>query len=201
MIMMGSLQPLELRKMAVEGLLYLQALPAWRYGSILIRTLLLFVPVDAVLFINPSLLYLLSFEQVLESSGTLGKGQKRKASQLNKAITIGSSPILYTQPVASAGKKILRYYYTTLAISHILMQTSTQTRLDPNLCVKPTACLCFRSQFRSPPSVMAIWICWLVPQTLRNLGLPSCAVFIKGSRHPSVIYQATLRQPLRLGVC
>ncbi|KAM7414227.1 hypothetical protein PAMA_019175 [Pampus argenteus] len=40
--------------------------------------------------------------KVLESSAALGKGQKRKASQLNKAITIGSSPILYTQPVASA---------------------------------------------------------------------------------------------------
>ncbi|XP_042267071.1 formin-binding protein 4 isoform X1 [Thunnus maccoyii] len=40
--------------------------------------------------------------KALESSGPLGKGQKRKASQMNKAITIGSSPILYTQPVASA---------------------------------------------------------------------------------------------------
>ncbi|XP_061678425.1 formin-binding protein 4 isoform X2 [Syngnathoides biaculeatus] len=39
--------------------------------------------------------------QVLESSGSLGKGQKRKAGQLNKAI-IGSSPILYTQHVATA---------------------------------------------------------------------------------------------------
>uniref|UniRef100_A0A665UN13 Formin binding protein 4 n=1 Tax=Echeneis naucrates TaxID=173247 RepID=A0A665UN13_ECHNA len=36
-----------------------------------------------------------------ETSGSLGKGQKRKAGQLNKAITIGSSPILYTQPAAS----------------------------------------------------------------------------------------------------
>ncbi|TMS05285.1 Formin-binding protein 4 [Larimichthys crocea] len=34
-------------------------------------------------------------------SATFGKGQKRKAGQLNKAI-IGSSPILYTQPAASA---------------------------------------------------------------------------------------------------
>ncbi|KAM3609121.1 uncharacterized protein V6R79_009953 [Siganus canaliculatus] len=40
--------------------------------------------------------------KVAESSGPLGKGQKRKASQLNKAITIGSSPILYTQPPVSA---------------------------------------------------------------------------------------------------
>ncbi len=44
--------------------------------------------------------------QIVESSGPLGKGQKRKAGQLNKAITIGSSPILYTQPAASAGKQI-----------------------------------------------------------------------------------------------
>ncbi|XP_041794787.1 formin-binding protein 4 isoform X2 [Chelmon rostratus] len=40
--------------------------------------------------------------KIVESSGPLGKGQKRKAGQLNKAITIGSSPILYTQPAASA---------------------------------------------------------------------------------------------------
>lgn len=63
-----------------------------------------FLFLDAGLCINPSLLYFLSLEQVVESTGSLGKGQKRKASQLNKAITIGSSPILYTQPVASAGK-------------------------------------------------------------------------------------------------
>ncbi|XP_042352216.1 formin-binding protein 4 isoform X2 [Plectropomus leopardus] len=40
--------------------------------------------------------------KTVESSGPLGKGQKRKASQLSKAITIGSSPILYTQPAVSA---------------------------------------------------------------------------------------------------
>ncbi|XP_026166764.1 formin-binding protein 4 isoform X2 [Mastacembelus armatus] len=40
--------------------------------------------------------------KAVESSAPSGKGQKRKASQLNKAITIGSSPILYTQPAASA---------------------------------------------------------------------------------------------------
>ncbi|XP_029289496.1 formin-binding protein 4 isoform X2 [Cottoperca gobio] len=40
--------------------------------------------------------------KILESSGAFGKGQKRKASQLSKAITIGSSPILYTQPAFSA---------------------------------------------------------------------------------------------------
>ncbi|KAM9352142.1 formin-binding protein 4 [Symphorus nematophorus] len=40
--------------------------------------------------------------KIVESSGPLGKGQKRKAGQLNKTITIGSSPILYTQPAATA---------------------------------------------------------------------------------------------------
>ncbi|XP_026221311.1 formin-binding protein 4 isoform X1 [Anabas testudineus] len=43
-----------------------------------------------------------SMKQIVESSGPLVKGQKRKASQMNKSITIGSSPILYTQPAASA---------------------------------------------------------------------------------------------------
>uniref|UniRef100_UPI0037E724E4 formin-binding protein 4 isoform X2 n=1 Tax=Semicossyphus pulcher TaxID=241346 RepID=UPI0037E724E4 len=38
--------------------------------------------------------------KIVETS--LGKGQKRKAGQLNKTITIGSSPILYTQPAVSA---------------------------------------------------------------------------------------------------
>nr|XP_020469405.1 formin-binding protein 4 isoform X2 [Monopterus albus] len=40
--------------------------------------------------------------KTVDSSGPLGKGQKRKSSQLNKAITIGSSPILYTQSAATA---------------------------------------------------------------------------------------------------
>ncbi|XP_044047855.1 formin-binding protein 4 isoform X2 [Siniperca chuatsi] len=40
--------------------------------------------------------------KIVELSVPLGKGQKRKAGQLNKAVTIGSSPILYTQPAASA---------------------------------------------------------------------------------------------------
>ncbi|XP_075894314.1 formin-binding protein 4 isoform X2 [Nelusetta ayraudi] len=40
--------------------------------------------------------------KLAETSCPLGKGQKRKASQLNKAITIGSSPILYTQPAVNA---------------------------------------------------------------------------------------------------
>lgn len=40
--------------------------------------------------------------KIVESSSSLGKGQKRKASQLSKTITIGSSPIIYTQPTVSA---------------------------------------------------------------------------------------------------
>ncbi|XP_076027087.1 formin-binding protein 4 isoform X2 [Genypterus blacodes] len=40
--------------------------------------------------------------KVVEASGLMGKGQKRKAGQLSKTITIGSSAILYTQPTASA---------------------------------------------------------------------------------------------------
>ncbi|XP_034391084.1 formin-binding protein 4 isoform X2 [Cyclopterus lumpus] len=40
--------------------------------------------------------------KIVESSAPLGKAQKRKASQLNKSITIGSNPILYTQPAFSA---------------------------------------------------------------------------------------------------
>lgn len=40
--------------------------------------------------------------KIVESSAPMGKAQKRKASQLNKAITIGSNPILYTQPAFSA---------------------------------------------------------------------------------------------------
>ncbi|XP_068459222.1 formin-binding protein 4 isoform X2 [Clinocottus analis] len=40
--------------------------------------------------------------KILETSAPLGKALKRKASQLSKAITIGSNPILYTQPAFSA---------------------------------------------------------------------------------------------------
>lgn len=40
MIMMGSPQPLELRKMAVEGLLYPQALPALKYIIIILIKIL-----------------------------------------------------------------------------------------------------------------------------------------------------------------
>uniref|UniRef100_A0A4W5NYD4 Formin binding protein 4 n=2 Tax=Hucho hucho TaxID=62062 RepID=A0A4W5NYD4_9TELE len=44
--------------------------------------------------------------KVVESTASLGKSQKRKASgsgQLTKAVTIGSSAILYTQAIATAG--------------------------------------------------------------------------------------------------
>ncbi|XP_029008268.1 formin-binding protein 4 [Betta splendens] len=41
--------------------------------------------------------------KIVESSGPMVKGQKRKANQMNKSITIGSSPILYTQPVVNTG--------------------------------------------------------------------------------------------------
>ncbi|KAM3870005.1 formin-binding protein 4 [Diretmus argenteus] len=40
--------------------------------------------------------------KVVESAAPLGKGQKRKAGQLTKAITIGHSPIIYTHPTATA---------------------------------------------------------------------------------------------------
>ncbi|XP_028263593.1 formin-binding protein 4 isoform X2 [Parambassis ranga] len=39
----------------------------------------------------------------IESSATAGKGQKRKAGQLSKTVTIGSSPIIYTQTAVSTG--------------------------------------------------------------------------------------------------
>lgn len=44
------------------------------------------------------------------TQGAMVKAQKRKApgsEQLNKAITIGSSPIIYTQPTATAGNEAL----------------------------------------------------------------------------------------------
>ncbi|XP_015237786.1 PREDICTED: formin-binding protein 4 [Cyprinodon variegatus] len=41
--------------------------------------------------------------KIVESTAAFGKGQKRKAVQGNKTVTIGSSPILYTQaPVTAA---------------------------------------------------------------------------------------------------
>lgn len=40
--------------------------------------------------------------KIVEPAGSLGKGQKRKAGQMSKSITIGSSPILYTQPAVTA---------------------------------------------------------------------------------------------------
>ncbi|XP_077953636.1 formin-binding protein 4-like isoform X1 [Gasterosteus aculeatus] len=44
--------------------------------------------------------------KIVESSVPLGKGQKRKAGQLSKSITIGSGAILYTQPAFSAAPLI-----------------------------------------------------------------------------------------------
>ncbi|XP_069018024.1 formin-binding protein 4 [Embiotoca jacksoni] len=44
--------------------------------------------------------------KIVDCPSPLGRGQKRKAGQLNKAITIGSSAILYTQPAASAAPMI-----------------------------------------------------------------------------------------------
>ncbi|XP_041853410.1 formin-binding protein 4 [Melanotaenia boesemani] len=44
--------------------------------------------------------------KVIELSSSLGKGQKRKAGQVNKTVTIGSSPIIYTQSAATAAPLI-----------------------------------------------------------------------------------------------
>ncbi|XP_077453331.1 formin-binding protein 4 isoform X2 [Stigmatopora argus] len=49
-------------------------------------------------------------EQVPEASCPPGKGQKRKAGQLNKAV-IGSSPILYTQHVATTASVVTAPVY------------------------------------------------------------------------------------------
>ncbi|XP_056137617.1 formin-binding protein 4 isoform X2 [Lampris incognitus] len=53
--------------------------------------------------------------KVMESSVPIGKGLKRKAGQVTKAITIGSSPILYTQPAASAAPVITADSYWGVA--------------------------------------------------------------------------------------
>lgn len=48
----------------------------------------------------------MSFHQAAEAAAFLARGQKRKAmgsSTLPKTVTIGSSPILYTHPTATAG--------------------------------------------------------------------------------------------------
>lgn len=49
-----------------------------------------------------SLNFFFFFWQIFESN-SLGKGQKRKAGQMNKTITIGSSPIIYTQAAVCTG--------------------------------------------------------------------------------------------------
>lgn len=126
MTMMKSLQPLELRKMAVGSLLCRQALLARRCGSSYdynYISVFIFFRRTAISF--SFILYLLSFTQAVESSGPLGKGQKRKAGQMNKTITIGSSPILYTQPAASAGKKKKKFHYTS-----IIMKTKGKATLN-----------------------------------------------------------------------
>lgn len=111
----GSLPHLEQRKMQAWGLLYLQAPLAWRYESHQVSSFISLIVDNATCEFRlkedrccQHSSYFLSLTQIVESSSTLGKSQKRKAGQLNKAITIGSSPILYTQPAAAAtaGKNI-----------------------------------------------------------------------------------------------
>lgn len=89
--------------------------------------------------------FFLSLTQITETLGSLGKGQKRKASQLSKAITIGSSPILYTQPAVSAGKIC---HYTTSALyindirnknAYLCKEHYYTTRLEPNISVSSSA--------------------------------------------------------------
>ena len=55
------------------------------------------------MYMNNVSFVLFCLSQILDTSVSLGKGQKRKAGQLNKSITIGSSAILYTQNTVSAG--------------------------------------------------------------------------------------------------
>ncbi|XP_068595773.1 formin-binding protein 4-like [Brachionichthys hirsutus] len=52
---------------------------------------------------------------ITDSPSALGRGQKRKAGQLSKAITIGSSPILYTQPAVNAASIIAATAYWGMA--------------------------------------------------------------------------------------
>lgn len=71
---------------------------------LLLMLYLLMTRIFTIKKVNLIKLNFLSLPQLVESSGLLGKGQKRKTGQQNKTITIGSSPILYTQPAVSAGK-------------------------------------------------------------------------------------------------
>ncbi|KAM8861585.1 formin-binding protein 4 [Synchiropus picturatus] len=54
---------------------------------------------------------------VVDPLAPLGKGQKRKAGQMSKSITIGSSPILYTQSVAGAAPVMAAAYWGLSAVS------------------------------------------------------------------------------------
>ncbi|KAJ3596587.1 hypothetical protein NHX12_002992 [Muraenolepis orangiensis] len=56
--------------------------------------------------------------RVHDSSVSTGRGQKRKASQLNKSITIGSGAILYTQnPVSAASVMTTNPYWGVSTVS------------------------------------------------------------------------------------
>lgn len=54
---------------------------------------------------------------VLDPIGSLGKAQKRKAGQMSKSITIGSSPILYTQSGAGAAPVMAAAYWGLTAVA------------------------------------------------------------------------------------
>ncbi|XP_037111029.1 formin-binding protein 4 isoform X1 [Syngnathus acus] len=75
--------------------------------------------------------------KVLESSDPLGKGQKRKAGQLNKAI-IGSSPILYTQHVTTAAPVITApVYWGVPAVTAPLVPSEPPLPLAPAMPPQP----------------------------------------------------------------
>ncbi|XP_029909466.1 formin-binding protein 4 [Myripristis murdjan] len=68
----------------------------------------------------------------------LGKGQKRKAGQLNKAITIGSSPILYTQPAATAAPVIsANSYWGMTAVTASLLPSEAPAPPLPAVPTQP----------------------------------------------------------------
>uniref|UniRef100_A0A3Q0SYX9 Formin binding protein 4 n=1 Tax=Amphilophus citrinellus TaxID=61819 RepID=A0A3Q0SYX9_AMPCI len=73
----------------------------------------------------------------VESAGALGKGQKRKAGQMNKAITIGSSPILYTQPAASAPLMSAAAYWGMPAVTAPLVPCEPPAPPVPALPPQP----------------------------------------------------------------
>ncbi|XP_058502310.1 formin-binding protein 4 isoform X2 [Solea solea] len=75
--------------------------------------------------------------KIVDSSGSLGKGQKRKASQLNKAI-IGSSPILYTQaPASAAAIMSAAAYWSMPAVSTPLVSCEPPAPPVPILSPQP----------------------------------------------------------------